>query len=297
MSKILKNTTSSNIDIFNLGITVPASDQIDLETSEYILLASPDVVAELTPLINSGDIIINDGIDDLIASEAIAYIQFPDNALNIRFDNSSNGFASKEVQSAIEEAKIGGRDFNIVDAGVFRTSRLFSAYNSQNSQTISGTPNTVQINTLFEGSDSGSYTLSSGELEFLDETESLLVSYSVTFDNTNGTRTSTQSFLEKFDGSSWTKIIGSDVYTYERTTVADRQTGSKSIVVKLNKFNKLRIRSQTIGGSNNTTVAQGSSITIEPASKEAGSHFNLGLDCKTVLEQDNILANWNCGEL
>jgi len=105
MSKILKNTTSSDIELFNLGITIPASNQVTLDTSEYLLLASEDVVVELTTLINSGDIVVNDGVNDLAASEGIVYIEFPDNALGVRFDNSSNGFTSGETQSAIEEVQ------------------------------------------------------------------------------------------------------------------------------------------------------------------------------------------------
>lgn len=297
MSKIIKNTTLSDIEIQSFGYTIPASGQLDVDTIEYTLLANEDVVTELTTLINAGDIVINDGNADLIASEAIAYIQYPDQALNVRFDNSTNNFISDEVQSAIEEAKFDGKDFNLVDAGIFRTSRLFSAYNSTNSQSITTSPSTIQINTLYPGSDNGSYLLSSGEVEFLDQETPLLVSYSVTFDNINGTRSSTQSFLEKFSGSTWSKVTGSDVFTYERTTTADRQTGSKTLIIVLDTNEKLRIRSQVIAGSNNTVVAEGSSILIEPSQKEAGVNRNLGLDCKTVIEKDDILTKWNCGEL
>lgn len=295
--KILKNTTLSDIELLELGVTVPASGQYEVGTSDYLILAQSNSISELTSLINSGDIIVNDGTDDLSIEDALEYIKYPDFAKAIRFDNSSNNFTSDDTQDAIEEAKFEGKDFNIVDAGVFRTSRLFSAYNSANSQVISGTPVTLQINTPFPASDNGSYLISSGEVEFLDEEEAYKINYSVTFDNSNGTRSNTQSFLEKFNGSTWSKIVASDVFTYERTTDADRQTGSTTLVVNFAKNDKLRVRSQTIQGSNNTTVAEACSITIEPAKKASGELNNFGLDCKTVNEKDDILSIWDVGEL
>lgn len=106
MAKILKNTTASDIDLDILGRRVPASGQLDLDTSDFARLASDASITELTTLINSGDIVVNDGVSDLSIADALAYIEYPDNAANIRFDNSSNGFTSDDVQTAIEE--VGG---------------------------------------------------------------------------------------------------------------------------------------------------------------------------------------------
>ena len=107
MAKILKNTTIADIEVDNLGITIPASGQIDLVTGEYLLLASDDVVTELTSLINAGDIVVNDGNADLSAADGIAYIQYPDDALNIRFDNTVAQLNNNpnNVQAAIEGVK------------------------------------------------------------------------------------------------------------------------------------------------------------------------------------------------
>jgi len=104
--KILKNTTASEIDLKYLATTIPASTNRAVNVEDYIRLASDDSVAELTPLINSGDIIVNDGLDDLSAANGIAFISYPDHAENVRFDNSTNGFVAKSVQKAIEEAII-----------------------------------------------------------------------------------------------------------------------------------------------------------------------------------------------
>lgn len=297
MSKVIKNTTLSDIDVFETGVTLLSSSSYIIPVEDYVEWSRPDTITEITNAVNTGDIVINDGVKDLNPTDGLNFLKHPDNAPNIRFENNDNNFSSDNVQDAIEEAKFQESSFNIVDSGIFRTSRLFSAYNSANSQLINTTASTVQINTPFPGSDNGSYLISSGEVEFLDEEESYKINYSVTFDNSDGSRTNTQTFLEKFNGSTWSKIIGSDVYTYERTSNADRQTGSTTLVVSFGKNEKVRVRSQTIQGSNNTTVAESCSITIEPSNKAAGIHNNLGLDCKTVIEKDDILSKWNCGEL
>lgn len=109
MTKILKNTTGSDVNILSLGRRVPASGQITVPEQDYLLLASSDVVTELTPLINAGTVVVNDGIDDLTAARGIDYISHPHQAFNIRFAASpqrSNGFVKKNVQEAIEEVQL-----------------------------------------------------------------------------------------------------------------------------------------------------------------------------------------------
>lgn len=103
MSKILKNTTLVDIDLDSIGIRILAESSATINVEDYILLASGDSITELTPLINSGDIVINDGTNDLSITDGIAFIKYPDKSYNIRFDNSSNEFISDDVQSAIEE--------------------------------------------------------------------------------------------------------------------------------------------------------------------------------------------------
>jgi len=100
MSKILKNTTISDIELSTLARTIPASGQITIPVGDYLLLGSEDSITELTPLINSGDIVINDGSNDLSSDEAIEYAQYPDQASNIRFTPTSS-IAEINVQDAI----------------------------------------------------------------------------------------------------------------------------------------------------------------------------------------------------
>jgi hypothetical protein len=78
VDKILKNTTLSAIEIEALGITVPASSSRTIEVVDYVLLASDDSLAELTPLVNSGDIIVNTGTRDLNKLDAISFLSWFD---------------------------------------------------------------------------------------------------------------------------------------------------------------------------------------------------------------------------
>jgi hypothetical protein len=73
MSKILKNTTVSDIAIFDCGITVPALDSYAINVQDYLLFAAS---ADTVTSIASGDVVVNDGEDDLLNKRvAIALIQ------------------------------------------------------------------------------------------------------------------------------------------------------------------------------------------------------------------------------
>jgi hypothetical protein len=105
--KIIKNTTALDIILDGPGITVPALGQVTLESSDYDKLTQ---TTNILTLIGNGDIVINDGIDDLSIAEAVKFIYLPDFAENIRFKNDAtneNLFEAKETQEAIEEADRG----------------------------------------------------------------------------------------------------------------------------------------------------------------------------------------------
>lgn len=102
--KILKNTTNADIELRILGVTIDALSQRNVEVEDFLILASDDSINELTPYLNSGDVIVNNGIRDLSISEALIYLSYPIDASNSLFDNTSNGFVSKNVQDAIEES-------------------------------------------------------------------------------------------------------------------------------------------------------------------------------------------------
>jgi len=107
VSKILKNTTASDIELSSSGLLIPASGQVTVNVEDYLLIAAVDSIAELTPLINSADIVVNDGTSDLATLDGINYLKYPDQADNVLFDNSVANFDGNPVtvQDAIELAK------------------------------------------------------------------------------------------------------------------------------------------------------------------------------------------------
>lgn len=113
--KILKNTTAQEIDLINIGLVISANSQVEIDERDYLLLASVDSLSELNSYIESSEIIVNDGTEDLPIEEAKNYLKYPHHAENIRFDNTSNGFLSKNAQDAIEEARntVVGALFNL----------------------------------------------------------------------------------------------------------------------------------------------------------------------------------------
>ena len=78
MSKILKNTTVSDIELDALGYTIPASGQVNFDATEFQLLASDDVIAEMTPFLTSGDLVVNDGVQDLTLAEGLRFLVWPE---------------------------------------------------------------------------------------------------------------------------------------------------------------------------------------------------------------------------
>ena len=78
--KIVKNTTGLDIELGAVGIPVPANDQYIIEIVDYLLWASEDAIVEITPFINSGDLVINDGTSDLTAAEGIRFLEYADRA-------------------------------------------------------------------------------------------------------------------------------------------------------------------------------------------------------------------------
>jgi hypothetical protein len=103
MSIILKNTTGSAIFLSSIGLSIPASSSVTIAVTDYLLLASVDGITEITSYINSGDIVVNDGTNDLTSSVGLNYLKYPNKAKNIRFDNSANDFDNHVLQEAVEE--------------------------------------------------------------------------------------------------------------------------------------------------------------------------------------------------
>lgn len=108
MAKIIKNTTLSNINL-STGDTILAESQIEIDPANYRLYATAVIDdSSFVALIDSGDLVINDGINDLNATYGKNHLKYPDYAFNQRFlsePERNNGLLSKNTQEAIEEAK------------------------------------------------------------------------------------------------------------------------------------------------------------------------------------------------
>lgn len=72
MSKILKNTTGSNISIIDTGITILANGQYTIPPQDYLLWAASN---NIITRIGSGSIIVNDGSVDLSISDGTDLIK------------------------------------------------------------------------------------------------------------------------------------------------------------------------------------------------------------------------------
>lgn len=108
--KTIRNTTGSTITLSALGLQIPAGITYTIEVEEYLVWASDVALAEVSPFITSGDLVVNDGLYDLAPAYGIYYLKYPDLATNVRFLSDPerlNGFVAKTVQEAIEEAATG----------------------------------------------------------------------------------------------------------------------------------------------------------------------------------------------
>lgn len=105
--KILINTTTDNIELRSIGITVFANSQIVIESGDWMRCSTDDFLNEIEPLLQSGSLTTNDGVNDITnIKEAVDFWKLTDSALGTRFENDaqrSNGFSALNVQEAIEE--------------------------------------------------------------------------------------------------------------------------------------------------------------------------------------------------
>ena len=73
---IFKNTTGTDIGYKEFSIFIPASGQVEITPSEYPNLNNPEAITEMTADINSGDLVVNDGVNDLSASDGLRLISY-----------------------------------------------------------------------------------------------------------------------------------------------------------------------------------------------------------------------------
>lgn len=115
MSKVLNNTTGSDVFVIDVGTNIPASSSYTIPFHEYASWADS---ANVVTLITAGTLTLTTEVRLLpTVALAVACIQDLEGiAENLAFDNASNGFTSVQVQAAIEEAKsTGGANFYFGD--------------------------------------------------------------------------------------------------------------------------------------------------------------------------------------
>jgi len=110
--KILKNTTTSLINLKETGISLPAESSTTLNVEEYIIFASASSLTEIQPFLSDGGIIVNDGNRDLNADKGIDYLRYPDQAGSITVDATAIGATSHNLQEVLEEIIRDGGKFS-----------------------------------------------------------------------------------------------------------------------------------------------------------------------------------------
>ncbi len=296
--KILKNTTLTDIDLLYLGMTIPASGQREIETTDYDSLSSSDSITEITTQINSGDIVVNNGNRDLNATEALIYITLNEEADKLLFDNTSNSFTATNVQDAIEEASTGGNStfpFTGMDCGCVDTNRILDYYDSSgNTIVTNGSP--VLFDTIRSGSDSIFFNVSSGEVSINGDGTYWIQADISTQLSSGSSRTSSYARLQKNTGSGWVNVPGTICYMYNRTNNSDENTGSFQALLELNQGDQLRCWAERDSGSSIVvTIPNASRMTIRPILQKMDINL-FDIDCGDV-STGTSYGNIDCGVL
>jgi predicted SpoU family rRNA methylase len=113
MAKIIKNTTGSPIFLSEVGFSVDAGENYSIQLEHYLRWAKPEAITEITPFINSGDIVVNDGNIDLSASAGIRFLEYADRAIISKDDVN--------ITTVNKVINFEGSSFNVVDNGDGKT--------------------------------------------------------------------------------------------------------------------------------------------------------------------------------
>jgi len=100
MNVIIKNTTSSEVEIEDLGLVLEPLEQVDLVSlfTRYEIMGSTD----LETLVQNGTLVVNDGIRDLTVQEALDHLRFVtehENVFNIDGGRAAENYGSLESLS------------------------------------------------------------------------------------------------------------------------------------------------------------------------------------------------------
>lgn len=209
---------------------------------------------------------------------------------------SDSGFAATNAKTAIIEAKLGENApcFTAYDCGEINTERVFGIYDSLGGITVSG-DTTISFNSIISGSDTRAFSSSSGEI-ISSTTGKFWVTFDLSINVTNNSRSIAQGWLEIDSGSGFVKVDGTDCYVYNRISAAGEGTATSRLLTTLNIDDKIRVRAKLLsGGGVLSTIAGGSRLVIMPTRTEEDINI-FGIDCGEVGEDDTF-CNYDCGEI
>lgn len=104
----IRNNTNADIELESVGVLLPASSDTDISAPDFVIYkdAISDNQSDLYLKLQSGDVSIVNGNNVVLSFSRAQDRLLHELAINLEFDNSSNGFTANKVQTAIEEAKL-----------------------------------------------------------------------------------------------------------------------------------------------------------------------------------------------
>ena len=100
MNVIVKNTTSQEVEVEDLGLVLKSYEVLDLTSifTRYEIMGSTDLEA----LVQNGTLVVNDGVRDLTVQEALDHLRFiteHESVFNIDGGRAAENYGSLESLS------------------------------------------------------------------------------------------------------------------------------------------------------------------------------------------------------
>ena len=170
----------------------------------------------------------------------------------------------------------------------------FNAYDSTGGQDVTSA-STVAINTVRENIGS-LINYSSGTFTAQKDTKVLVSFYVSTINSSNGSRSSSQAWLEVDTGSGWTEVPGTRINLYNRNNNEGRATGSGDLVYDVSSGDVFRVRAERAGGGDSiSTIADGSGIVFSELSSQPGPRGPKGepgtINSNAIITESDGISN------
>lgn len=106
MTVIIKNTTGSDIFVNNTGDNIPASGQQTVSPRYYLSYSAASIDdTSFIADINSGDLVVNDGVTDLSSADGLRYLQ--------QLTRLRVSLNSSEIEAVVENLNFTGGDVSV----------------------------------------------------------------------------------------------------------------------------------------------------------------------------------------